>query len=113
MLFADLQFSLHEKVLEILEILTQDESDALCRQRIIDRIVALVVVAIGLDTHRSLLVQEEFKVEVSNEGIAVSCRAEMVGRIAVADVAIDQETVVKQSGAEAEVHLHVGKIALV
>lgn len=102
-----------EQLQEILEILSEDEADALRRQCIVDRIVAFVIMAVGLNTHRTLLVHEEFQIKISNERVAAARSAKMIGRIAITDVAIEQESVVKQAGAEAEVHLHISEVAFV
>ena len=96
-----------------LEVFSQDKAYTLCSEGIIDGVVTFIVMAICLGSDGAAVVDEKLQIEVANEGIGVAGTSDSVGWITIADVAIQQQTVIEQSGAEAEVHLHVGKVTTV
>ena len=70
-------------------------------------VVLVVVVVVGFQSYVSALVQQIFQVEVADEGVVVD------GIVAVAYVAVDDETVVEQLARQSHFYLHIGKVALV
>lgn len=99
------------EVAEGVEIVTDDEAYTLGGEGIVDGIVALVVMAIDLAAE--VAVEDVLDVEITDEGVAVLERADTVGRIAVAHVAIEEQAIVEQAGGDGEIHLDVGEVATV
>ena len=81
-----------EQILEWIIFTANDEAGTLCSERIIDAIVALVVVAIGFETESARRIDQIFDIEVSDE-IGGIGQADAVGTVAIAEVATEDETV--------------------
>ena len=69
-------------------------------------VVLVVEVVVGLESQRATAVEQILDVKVANEVAAL-----VVGVVAVAEVAVKQQSVVEQLAGEGKVDLHVAEVA--
>ena len=102
-----------QQVAEIPEIFAQDDANALCGQSIVDRIIAVVVMTVGLGADGAARIHQEFNVKVANQRAVLIVHHHRILGVSISEVARHQEAVVEQTGRDRNVHLHVGEVALV